>query len=145
MAGFGTRLRPGGCGESSPWPTRPQACLWTDHFLYDPAPGEGMSHKDQMVGDGVDRSAAARGEVTLTKEKERAKDLRLSPEATQDMIEEAWEKHDMWEHRYTTESDHYILYVHPGWSARRRRQERQALSDHLEHARHLGPHARKHV
>lgn len=124
---------------ADPWPTRPQACTWKDHFCY--TTGD-VKQNAEMTADGKDVSAAMKDKVNLAK-KPTAKSEKQKDGALQDTLSVARAKDDMWFQRTTTDDGKAIFYIDPSWTPEEKAVEKENFIQGLLRAQHLNADARK--
>jgi hypothetical protein len=124
---------------ADPWPTRPQACSWKDHFCYTT---EEIKVNVELTADGKNAKQEIAPRVHSEK-KPGARGQKLGDDGLQSMLTEAREKNDIWFQRTTTDDGKAVFYVDPTWTNEERAQRKEAFIQSLLRAQHLNANARK--
>jgi hypothetical protein len=125
---------------ADPWPTRPQACLWSDHFCY--SPGEDRPAPKRSYEAPGKKHKDVRGELEFGKKKA-ARSSKQSPVGLQQTVDQARKGDDIWFERTTTRNGKAIFYVDPQWGREEKARRREAFRQTLLESMHLGKKARK--
>lgn len=119
---------------ADPWPTRPQACLWTDHFCF--TKGD-VKVNSEMVADGKTDKKQAKREVKFKEKGQRAKQSRQNDKQVEEVVKTARKYDDIWFQRTSTNDDKAVFYYNPNWTEKQRETELKAFKRSLYRSRHL--------
>ena len=124
---------------ADPWPTRPQAVLWQDHFCYTEQPRVNA----EITSDGkVDEKA--RKEVKPMKKQSAHKSL-LGDAPLQQMLTKAREGNDIWFQRTSSSDGKAIFYYDPNWTTEVKALKRREFKAALLRSQHINAKARKNL
>lgn len=123
---------------ADPWPTRPQACLWRDHFCY----SEDAKPKIDMVADGKNTRKEAEKQVKFKSKKSGSKQ-RMKDEQLSTTIDNAKKSDDLWNVRSATSGDRAIFYVDPNWSNEEKSLKKAEFRRSMLNSQHVMPQDKK--
>jgi hypothetical protein len=124
---------------ADPWPTRPQAVLWKDHFCYTESPKVNA----EVNADGqVDHKA--RKEVKPNK-KQSASKGKLRDTPLQEMLTQARKYNDIWFQRSALKEGKPVFYFDPTWTTEVKALKRAEFKASLLRSQHLSQKARRNL